>query len=94
MFDRNKTEKSKLDEAIDELFDELKAVTADSDEYAKTADQLVKLHNLKEPQAPKRVSPDTWATIIANLAGITLILQYERAAIVTSKAIGFIQKLR
>lgn len=40
------------------------------------------------------ISPDTLAIIAANLAGIGLILSYERFNIVTSKAIGFIQKLR
>jgi len=43
---------------------------------------------------PKRISPDTLATIGANLLGIMIIIGHERAHVVTSKALGFIMKLR
>jgi hypothetical protein len=33
-------------------------------------------------------------TVIGNLTGILLILNYERAHVVTSKAIGFVLKPR
>jgi hypothetical protein len=46
-----------------------------------------------EPK-PKSVSPDTKALVMANLAGIILILGFERANVVTSKALGFILKTR
>lgn len=42
----------------------------------------------------QKVSPDVLATVGGNLAGILLILNYERVGIVTSKALGFVQKLR
>ena len=48
----------------------------------------------KELDDPKRVSLDTWAIIGSNLAGIVLILGYEKANVVTSKALGFVMKLR
>ena len=60
-------------------------------EYASTVDQLTKLYALKE--TPCRLSPDTLATIAANLLGIALIVGYERANVMTSKATGFIGKL-
>lgn len=41
-----------------------------------------------------RVSMDTLAVIGANLAGIITILAYERAHIITSKALGFVTKSR
>lgn len=41
-----------------------------------------------------RVSMDTLAVIGANLAGIVAILAYERAHIITSKALGFVTKSR
>ncbi len=40
------------------------------------------------------LSMETWAVIAANLAGIVLILGYERVNIVTSKALGFVSKLK
>lgn len=40
------------------------------------------------------LSADTLAIIAANLAGIVLILGYEKVNVVTSKAIGFVSKLK
>lgn len=40
------------------------------------------------------LSTETWALIGANLAGIVLILGFEKANVVTSKALGFISRLR
>lgn len=40
------------------------------------------------------VSPDTLALVAANIIGIAMIIGYERASIITTKAIGFIQRLR
>ena len=84
-----------LDAAIDDLFNELKGFSANEEGYAKAADQLVKLIKLKKETNPSwRVSPDTLALIGANLLGILLILNFERLGVVTSKALGFVGKLR
>lgn len=40
-------ESSKLDEAIDTLYDELKGFTTDDEEYAKIVTQLAQLHKMK-----------------------------------------------
>ena len=40
------------------------------------------------------LKPETLALIAANLVGIGLILGHERLGVVTSKAIGFVSKLR
>ena len=93
MFDSELPEKSNLDKAIDELYDQMDDVTGDSQEYANMADQLVKLHALKMNESSRRVSPDTRANIIANLLGILIIVTHERVHIVTTKALGFIKKL-
>lgn len=85
-------EKSGLEKAIDEVFREMATRSSDSDEYAKMVDQLSKLYSLKE--TPKRVSPDTLAIVVGNLAGIILIVGHERMNVVTSKALSFVLKLR
>ena len=41
-----------------------------------------------------KISPDTIALIIANLAGILLVLCYEKLDIITSKAFSLIMKGR
>lgn len=84
-----------LDEAIDDLFSELKGVNGDDEEYSKMADQLVKLMKLKKEIDPSwRVSADTLAIIGGNLLGILLILNFERMGVVASKAMSFVGKLR
>lgn len=42
----------------------------------------------------RRVSPDTMALIAANLAGIAVIIGYERINVITSKALGFVARTR
>lgn len=94
MFTRQKQEASKLEAAIDAVFDRMSGLQQDSDEYAKLVDQLSKLYKLKEIDSKKRVSPDTVATVGANIVGILLILNYERLNVVATKAIGFVAKLK
>lgn len=47
-----------------------------------------------EAKKPDRVSMDTWAMIGANLAGILVIVGYERFNIIASKALGFLRQVR
>lgn len=49
---------------------------------------------IKESDNPRRVSPDTWAIVAANLVGIGLILGHERLNVITTKALGFIMRMR
>jgi hypothetical protein len=95
MFAKKQPANPKLDEAIDSVHTDMNSITSDSEEYAAMADQLVKLLKLKnEIESSASVSADTKALIAANLAGILLILNFERAGVVASKALGFVQKLR
>lgn len=88
------TNQAGLEKAIDSLLSEMQGFSGDTEEYGKMATQLERLYKLKEIDAPRRVSPDTLATVITNLAGILLIIKYERLNIITSKALGFVAKLR
>ena len=71
----------------------LKELPPHGEEYDKVSDQyakLTKLHN--ETLSKKRVSPDAMAGAATNLAGILLILNYEHAHVMTSKAVSFVMK--
>lgn len=94
MFARKPNETSGLDALIDKV--QLKMLDMDcvTDQYATMVDRLSKLYKLKEAALPKRVSYDTWAALAGNLLGIILILNYEKTGVVTSKAIGFVSRLR
>lgn len=89
------TKPSAIDTAIDDALAQLKTVSVDSDEYAAMMDQITQLHKLKEKNnSNSRISPDTLALIVGNLAGIVLIIGYEHAHVVTSKALGFVIKAK
>lgn len=83
-----------LQDVIDALLEEMLDAGIDSEQYPKMLDQLTKLYKLKEIETPKRVSKDTWILVAGNLVGIILILTHERANVITSKALGFVQRLR
>jgi hypothetical protein len=95
MFDLNFASKpTVLDAVIDDALAQLSGLSIDTDEYTRKVDQITKLYKLKEQEAPKRVSPDTLALVAGNLAGIMLMLHYERVHVITSKALGFVLKPR
>lgn len=82
-----------LDTAIADAFEALKSLTPDDDEYKTTVDQIKELSRLRETHTTsRRVSPDTIAIVAANLAGIIIILGYEKANVIASKAFGTIVK--
>lgn len=94
MFTRKPPPKTKLDVVIEALLDRMAEEFYDAVEYAKMVEQLSKLYKLKEINVPKRPSPDTLLLIAGNLIGIVLILGYEQKNVITSKAIGFVLRLK
>lgn len=87
MFNTKPTEKTELDHLIDAVTAAMRNETKPgSDEYQKLLDQLVKLEQIKKDNRPDRLSIDTKAAIFANLAGLGLIMNHERAHVITTKA--------
>ena len=93
-FRKNSDEKSGLDEVIDAVQDLLLKGDPTTTEFAKATEQLDSLYKIKAHDKPDRVSKDALLAVIANLAGIGLILSYEHAHVVTSKALSFVMKAR
>lgn len=82
-----------LDEAIERVFTHLQTLQPDSKEYATTADQLVKLQTLKDTTKSKnRPSADALVAAGASVLGILLIVGYEHAHVMTSRAVNFVTK--
>lgn len=84
--------------AIDSLYDSLAKITDPTDpEYAIVADQIRQFHATKQEDtkvnSSKKLSTDVLVNAIASIVGIAAIVEYERAAVVTSKAIAFVTKL-
>lgn len=91
---KRQTEKSGLEEAIDDLLLELKSTSAETAEYSQIADQLEKLYKLKEIDTPDRVKKDTLAVVGGNVAIALMIIAFEQHNVVTTKVSGFLSKLR
>ena len=87
-------EDNNLLKLIDDLVLDMQTMDRTSDEYDLCLKHLTKLYALKEDKSKRRVSADTMAVVLGNLAGIVLIVGHERAHVVTSKALNFVMKAR
>lgn len=77
--------KSNLDIEIEATFNELRSMTR-TEEYEKILGRLERLYKMQESETSRRVSPDTWAMIGANLLGIVIIITHEYTNPITTKA--------
>jgi hypothetical protein len=93
MFSREK-EPTPLESEIGRLLDLLSVKQSDSEEYGKVLDRLSKLHKMKVEETPESVSRDTLVIAATNLLGILLIIRYENVNVISSKAMGMVQRLR
>jgi len=89
MFKRNQIEVN-LDNEINNLLELMDKETKYTDDYKTMVDQLSKLYELRKGN---RISADTLATIAANLAGIIVLMNHERAHVIASKAFSFVKKI-
>lgn len=95
MFARKQPEKTRLEQAIDKLLEQLVENDYDVDQTVKIVNQVTQLGKLREVElSRRRPSPDTILTVAGSVATIVLILGYERANVLTSKAVAFVLKLR
>lgn len=95
MFGRFRFKKpSVYDEPIEKVLEELRQYGPDTPEYPKMMKHLNKLTKMKAEEGRQRVSSDTVLLVLGNLAGILIIVAYERMHVMTSKATGFLQKPR
>jgi hypothetical protein len=88
-------------EAVDNLVnlykiknDSVKIETEAINESAKVDLEGEKFRFEKEKIASWRPSPDAVVGAAASILGIIAILQYEKIGVVTSKALGFINKMK
>lgn len=93
MFTTEPKPKSGLEKAIDKLLLEMSELHADDDKYAQMVKQLTKLHKLKENEKPKRVDPNTLMTVFANVAAVLVVVNHERAHVITTKALQFVNRV-
>lgn len=84
--------------AYDEEFDKMATATAKlyalrknhSEERSKAVADVVKLIEARKRDT---VSLETWAGIAANLTGMFLVINHERAHVIATKAFGLLRKI-
>ncbi len=86
--------KSSLENAIDRALIDITGHDPATDEFARSVDQVGKLHKMKESESLPRVSPDTLVLAATNIAGIIMIIKHEHFNVITSKALAFVLKPR
>lgn len=76
---------------MDRLTLELK--TTPPEEYDAKLKRLEGLSKLKEKSA-EPLSPNTVASGVVNLLGIAMIIRHENLNVITTKALGFVTKIK
>lgn len=89
-----KDKRSKLEREIDSLLMKMSVEDPTSDAYLSMTKNLELLYKAKSYDKGSHISADTIMIVAGNLLGIVLILQYEKANIITSKALSFVLKGR
>jgi hypothetical protein len=98
MFNRApKNESHPLDETIENLISELAGLTTGDEAYNNSVSSLKTLMELRIADKAARkpsVSPDMMTSVVGHLLGIGMILGFEKANVLTSKSLTFVQKIR
>lgn len=83
-----------LETVVGLVTEELQNATPGTDEYAKILEQLERLNKIASTRKSEPWSKNAVLAIVGNLVGIGAILQHERLHVITTKAIGFVGKLK
>lgn len=83
---------AKLDALIDDVMHRMSEAEDDPTEYEKHLVHLERLKKVKTENRQPRLSRDTMVMCLTNLAGVIVIVAYEHAHVVTSKALGQLQR--
>lgn len=84
-----------LEDELEHILAMLSVNRTDSQEYAKLlarAERIYEMMNVKK-KSPF-VSRETLVTVGANLLGILMIIRHEDVNVITSKALGFVIRVR
>lgn len=85
--------RTNLEKEIDDVLEVLKELEKDSDEYTAVVANLESLYTSRSLEKG-HVSKDTMAIVTGNLIGVLIIVGYEQANVMTSKALGYVIKGR
>lgn len=89
-----KDKQTDLDKRINEVLEYMKNISPESTDYTVITENLERLYKAKASENDRKISSDTIAVVAGNLLGIVIILGYEKANVITSKAFSLILKGR
>lgn len=93
MFNINLHQKNGIEREIESILVKMSEIDPDSDEYTTAAKNLKVLVEAASYKKPNTISPDALLAAGVNIAGIILILNFEKIGLVTSKALNFVGKV-
>ena len=88
-----KPQNTGLSEARDAALKVLVDLDPSDPDYQKTLKAVKTLSNLMEQETHERISINALLPVLGTLASVGMIVGYERAHIVTTKALQFLPKL-
>lgn len=85
---------SEYDKQIRRVLHELETTDPNSEQYGTLVERLQKLQKMRAEDRPDRPSSDTLVLAGANLIGLVLIIRHEQFNVITTKALGFVTRVR
>lgn len=82
-------EKHTLDKEIEIVLEQLKRCQPGTDDYKEVLKNLRDLYAIKKGD---RISREAILSAVVNIAGILLVLNFEKLGVITSKAFGIIRR--
>lgn len=89
MFNPFRKEDPQLKEAIAAVYDEMKPMNSDDEEYAKMVARLTELNALKN----KGLDPDKVLLVGSNILIAIAVIKHEQTAVIATKLMPFLGKL-
>ena len=83
-------EPTHLQKVIDNLLLELERTERGTEKHAHITDQIAKLYKLQEIDKPDVISKDALLAAGVTIGVAVMVLYFEKAGVITSKAFGFI----
>lgn len=92
-FQTKKDKRTMLEKEIDRLLVDMSKMNQDDPEYKKKAETLEKLITINQKctnfkDGREKLSPNTIAVVVGGLVEIALIMTYEQAHVIATKAFG------
>jgi hypothetical protein len=96
MFGKFRREETSIyDVAMNKVLEDMETFGPDDSEFELRLGHLERLAKLKDAEKQKsKVSPDTMALVLGNIATVLLIVAYEQKHVMTTRAKEFILRVK